>query len=35
MEQLFGICEWSLPCQGSLAIRLASLAGFNGIQGCA
>ncbi len=32
MEQLFGICEWALPCQGSLAIRLASLAGFDGIQ---
>lgn len=32
MELHFGICEWSLPVSGPLAIRLAREAGFEGIQ---
>jgi len=32
MERHFGICEWSLPVSGPLAIRLAREAGFEGIQ---
>lgn len=32
MGYQFGICEWSLPVSGPLAIRLAGEAGFTGIQ---
>lgn len=32
MGYQFGICEWSLPVSGPLAIRLAGEAGFAGIQ---
>lgn len=32
MDYHFGICEWSLPVSGTLAIRLASQAGYEGIQ---
>lgn len=32
MEYFFGICEWSLPVSGPLAIRLAKEAGFDGMQ---
>lgn len=28
----YGICEWSLPVSGTLAIQLAGEAGYNGIQ---
>lgn len=32
MKQRFGICEWSFPVSGPLAIRLAQEAGYEGIQ---
>ena len=32
MGYQFGICEWTLPVSGPLAIRLAGEAGFTGIQ---
>lgn len=32
MDYHFGICEWSMPVSGTLAIRLASQAGYEGIQ---
>ncbi len=32
MENHYGICEWAFPVSGPLSIRLASLAGFEGIQ---
>lgn len=32
MKYFFGICEWSLPVSGPLAIRLAKAAGFDGMQ---
>ncbi len=32
MKRKFGICEWSLPVSGTLALRLAAEAGFDGIQ---
>ncbi|MFR1724164.1 sugar phosphate isomerase/epimerase family protein [Emergencia timonensis] len=32
MKYFFGICEWSLPVSGPLAIRLAKEAGFDGMQ---
>ena len=28
-EQRFGICEWSLPVSGPLAMRLAAEAGYD------
>jgi sugar phosphate isomerase/epimerase len=28
----FGICEWTLPASGAAAVKLAGLAGFEGIQ---
>lgn len=31
-EMKYGICEWSLPVSGTLAIRLAGEAGYDGIQ---
>ncbi len=32
MEQHFGICEWSFPVSGPLAMQLAKEAGFEGMQ---
>lgn len=32
MKQSFGICEWSFPVSGTLAIQLAAQIGFDGIQ---
>lgn len=32
MNQHFGICEWSLPVSGPLAIRIAAEIGYDGIQ---
>lgn len=32
MKQQFGICEWSLPVSGPLAIRIAAEAGYEGMQ---
>ena len=32
MSYHFGICEWSLPVSGPLAIRFAAVAGAEGIQ---
>ena len=32
MERRFGVCEWSLPVSGPLAIALAGEAGFDGVQ---
>ena len=32
MKQHFGLCEWSLPVSGPLAIRLAGEAGYEGMQ---
>lgn len=32
MKNYYGICEWSMPVSGPLAIRLAGIAGFDGIQ---
>lgn len=28
----FGVCEWSFPCWGALSLKMASEAGFTGIQ---
>ena len=32
MGQQFGICEWSFPVSGPLAMRLAAEAGYDGMQ---
>ena len=32
MKNYYGICEWSMPVSGPLAIRLAGTAGFDGMQ---
>ena len=32
MTQHFGVCEWSFPASGPLAIQLAAAAGYEGMQ---